>query len=149
MNAEMRPEEQSVFSCDAATAQSALDILRQSPGLMVRQPLSRHNHPLQFCDYHDIAAPFRSQVTLPAGTWGRGAAGRPATKYAFMAALEHYIPQAAEAEKRARTRQPLQEFRTVALDAFRDDFTYFGAMAATAMQLLRRSGARSQAITAA
>lgn len=106
---------------------------------MVRQPLARAGNPLAFCDYHAVAAPYLDSVQDQlAGTWGRGAAGRPSTKLAFMLALESYIPAAAEEEIRAQARQPLRRWVDDALSAFRDDFSYCAAMASAAQDVLRR-----------
>jgi hypothetical protein len=49
----------------------ALAILRESPGVMIRQPLSRAGNPLAAMDYHAVAAAEREQfpgLVLPPGT---------------------------------------------------------------------------------
>lgn len=127
-----------MFSCDIETATAALAVLQTSPGMMVRQPLSRSGNALAFCDYHQAAAPYLHQVHVPEGVWGRGAAGKPTTKLAFMMALELYIEQEqAAAEQEARWR-PLRELTSAAMDAFRSDFGYATAMASAASAVLRR-----------
>ena len=105
---------------------------------MVRQPLQRAGHPLADCDYHAIAAPYKSVIVLPDRQYGRGAAGRPSTKTAFMLALETYAVQTRQHEEHEQARRPLREAMNVALAAFAEDFTYFASMAQDASALLRR-----------
>ena len=52
-------------------------ILEDSPGLMVRQPLSRYRNPLAVCDYHVEAAPYRDLYYSSLSFTGKGAAGGP------------------------------------------------------------------------
>ena len=55
----------------ARTAQEALAVLRESRGVMIRQPLLRAGNPLADMDYHAIAAEEREQfpeLVLPGGT---------------------------------------------------------------------------------
>lgn len=66
----------------------AREILQEAPGMMVRQPLARYRNPLSLCDYHAEAAPYRDGFHRKLVFTGRGAAGRPATKHAFMHALQ-------------------------------------------------------------
>jgi hypothetical protein len=127
-----------VLSCDAVTAESALQILRSSRGMMVRQPLARAGHSLADCDYHAISAPYKSVVVLPDRQWGKGAAGKPATKLAFMLALEAYAAREREREEHEAARRPLLEARDAALAAFAEDFTYMVAIAQAASAVLRR-----------
>lgn len=129
-----------MLTCSAAAAEDAARILRSSAGMMVRQPLARAGHELAFCDYHAIAAPYLRAVSLPAHGWGRGAAGRPATKEAFLLALEAYAEAAREHERREARTAPLKPAVAAAMAAFGTDFAYAAAMAAAASQLLARRG---------
>jgi len=110
--------------------------------MMVRQPLARAGHPLASCDYHAIAVPYRSVIVMPDRQYGRGAAGRPSTKLAFMLALETYAAQAREREETEAARRQLLEWRDAALAAFAEDFAYAEAMASAASAVLRRAGSR-------
>jgi len=107
--------------------------------MMVRQPLARAGHPLASCDYHAIAAPYKSVIVMPDRHYGRGAAGRPSTKLAFMFALETYAAQAREREEAEATRRQLLEWRDAALAAFLEDPSYAAAMASAASAVLRRT----------
>ena len=79
---------------------------------------------------------------MPDRQYGRGAAGRPSTKLAFMLALETYAAQAREREETEAARRQLLEWRDAALAAFAEDFAYAEAMASAASAVLRRAGSR-------
>lgn len=114
-----------------AQAAAARDTLRLAGGIMVRQVLRAAGNPLQHCDYHAAAAAsgraaFASSLP-PSGR--RGAAGRPVTKAAFLAALE-------EALRQAETREPARHFAAElagARAAFGSDAGYAAEMAAAAV----------------
>jgi hypothetical protein len=56
-----------------ATVLDALSVLREAPGVMVKQPLSRTGNPLAAMDYHTIARTERAlfpELVLPRGTRG-------------------------------------------------------------------------------
>jgi hypothetical protein len=109
-------------------------ILASCASVAVRQPLARHGHPLAACDYHAAAAPYRQEI---AGSgWGRGAAGRPVTKIAFLAALDN-AALAVRAQLEARRRAWCDQMVASALAAFAADCGYVAAMCDDA----RRSGA--------
>jgi hypothetical protein len=82
------------MQCGAAEIARAITVLRQSPGIMIRGPLARAGSPLASADYHAMAAPYRQsqEARLPAA--GRGAAGRPVAKQAFLAALAAALAEA-------------------------------------------------------
>lgn len=126
-------------SCGEASA--ALVVLRNSPGMMVRQPLARHGSPLATCDYHAAAASYLDRSM--AGTGKRGAAGRPLTKTAFLAALSEACDAAMLAERleqQARERLAALAPGAVeeALAAFRTDHSYAALMADAAVAIMRR-----------
>lgn len=117
-----------------AVVTEAHSILAQAPGLMVRQPLARFRNPLALCNYHDEAAPYRDMYYTSLTHNGRGAAGRPATKHAFMHALQ---VRAAEAMRDA----PLIAAMPLAAEAYeamRDDVSYVMAMAKMAVAVMGR-----------
>lgn len=99
-------------------------ILEDSPGLMVRQPLARYRSPLALCDYHQEAAPYRVQYYSSLACGGRGAAGRPATKLAFMHALR-VRSQAAMRQAPLEMARPLID---EAYAAIAEDVSYVLAM---------------------
>jgi hypothetical protein len=72
-----------------ATVDEAHEILQESSGLMVRQPLAHYHNPLACCDYHAEAAPYRAQYYMALEHHRhRGASAPPTTKMAFMHALQ-------------------------------------------------------------
>jgi hypothetical protein len=133
-------------------AHSALEILRSSSGMMIRQPLQRAGHPLAACDYHAASAPFRARPEdLPAA--GRGAAGRHLTKPAFVIAVEVALLAHREtAEREAALDRAVAALRPPvlpgqierALAAFAADFSYAASMANAAVVLLRKRHAGVQ-----
>jgi hypothetical protein len=124
----------------------ALDVLRESPGMMVRQPLQRAGNPLAACDYHAAAAPYRSRPQdVPAA--GRGAAGRHLTKPAFVLAVETALAldrqadeRKAELERAVAALQPpvSREDVDAAMAAFAVDCSYVTSMANNAVAVLRK-----------
>jgi hypothetical protein len=116
----------------ASIAIEAHEILEESPGLMVRQPLAHYKNPLALCNYHAEAAPYREQYYLKLVAHGRGAAGRPATKTAFMHAL---LIRSTYAMKNA----PLVRAMPLVAEAFEamtQDFSYVAAMSQMATSIL-------------
>jgi hypothetical protein len=117
-------------NCTAFTVASALDCLEAAKGLMIRQPLSRIGSPLARCDYHAVAAPYRSRFETLTGA-GRGAAGRHIAKQAFCSALRELLAVCRELD-------PIAAFEAVshrAWLAFASDFAYCEAMALAARTL--------------
>jgi hypothetical protein len=115
----------------------AYDTLLASSGLMVRQPLAHDHNPLAMCDYHAEAAPYREQYYRALTFKGRGAAGRPATKQAFMHAL---LVRIASAMRDA----PLLAQMPLAAEAYaamRTDVSYVMAMSKMAVAVLARQHA--------
>ena len=127
-------------------AESALDVLRSSSGMMVRQPLQRAGNPLAYCDYHAAAAPYRLHASeVPAA--GRGAAGRHLTKPAFVIAVESVLAEERDQEQRqAELERAVSRLRCAvlpaqverAMSAFVSDYSYTAAMAAAAVAVLRK-----------
>jgi predicted peroxiredoxin len=115
----------------------AHDILLASPGLMVRQPLAHGHNPLALCDYHAEAAPYRDQYYHSLTFKGRGAAGRPATKQAFMHALLVRITSAMR-DAPLLAQMPLA---AEAYAAMRTDVSYVMAMSKMAVAVLSRQHA--------
>jgi len=99
---------------------------------MVRQPLQRIASPLAECDYHAVAAPYKSQFRLMfTDPGGRGAAGRHITKRAFCFALSLLV-------NAARQMSPVAAFAGItqrAWDAFSRDPGYAEDMARAAAAL--------------
>lgn len=133
----------------AADAAAALRVLQAAGGIMVRQALAAAGNPLASCDYHAAALPYMTEPYLAAcsadGEWGRGAAGRPVTRLAFMAALRAALRAAEQAE-------PARAFAAdlAAADrAFSSDSGYAEAMAKAAVALRARAVRRSSADRAA
>jgi hypothetical protein len=116
------------------TALEAHSILAGSPGLMVRQPLARFRNPLALCDYHSEAAPYRDMFYSTLSHTGRGAAGRPATKHAFMHALK---VRAADAMRDAPLLAAMP-LAAEAYDAMRSDVSYVMAIAKSAVTVLAK-----------
>ena len=115
----------------------AHEILAGAPGLMVRQPLARYRNPLALCDYHAEAAPYRASYYSSLEFRGKGAAGRPATKHAFMHALRC---RSADAMREA----PLiaaMPLAAEAYDAMRADVSYVMAMSKMAVSVLAKQHA--------
>jgi hypothetical protein len=109
-------------------------ILSVSYGMMVRQPLARCRNPLALCDYHAEAAPYREQYYDSLACHGRGAAGRPATKQAFMHALR---VRTADAMRDAPLLAAMP-LAAEAYDAMRTDVSYVMAMSKMAVSVLER-----------
>lgn len=125
----------------AADCLAARELLERSPGLMVRQPLARAGHPLAGCDYHAEAAPYRDAAWAALAWSGRrGAAGRPATKVAFMAAL---ADRAATALADARL-VALMPLAAEAFAAMRADAAYLTGVARAAVAIRERDHAQRQ-----
>lgn len=118
-------------TCRLSDVAAALECLRASLGMMVRQPLARAGSPLADCDYHAAARPW---LDLGAPPGGRGAAGRPRTKEAFCTALA----DALERGRRAQMDEYCVPQVAAALDAFGRDHSYAAAMAQAAVALLHR-----------
>lgn len=112
----------------------AHSILAQAPGLMVRQPLASVRNSLALCDYHAEAAPYRDMYYTSLTHNGRGAAGRPATKHAFMHALKI---RATEAMRDAPLLAAMP-LAAEAYDAMRSDVSYVMAMAKMAVTVMQR-----------
>lgn len=110
----------------------AHSILQDSPGLMVRQPLARYRNPLALCNYHQEAAPYRIQYYGSLSFTGKGAAGRPATKFAFMHALR---VRSAEAMRDAPYELGLPLLASEAYEAFGQDVSYVLAMVKLAVSV--------------
>jgi hypothetical protein len=117
-----------------AVVTEAHSILANSPGLMVRQPLARLGNPLALCDYHNEAAPYRERFYTSLVHTGRGAAGRPATKHAFMHALQ---VRASDAMRDAPMLGAMP-LAAEAYDAMRTDVSYVMAMAKMAVSVMAR-----------
>lgn len=134
------PDEQSVLIsvggvlCSVREALDALALLEKSPGLMVRQPLERAGNSLASCDYHREAAPYRHQFYVRLACKGRGAAGRPATKHAFMHALRVRSSEAMERAPYAAR----QDYADEAYAAMGIDVAYVAAMAQMAVGVLEK-----------
>ena len=129
-----RPVAVGGVTCTCAQAQRALAALAAAGGIMVAQVLRGAGSPLAGCDYHAAAAPFL--LPLPAAG-GRGAAGRPVTRTAFMRAIAAVLDAAARAE-------PARHFASrldAARDAFGSDAGYAAAMASAAVAVLEREHA--------
>jgi hypothetical protein len=134
------------ISVTSEQAQVALEILRSSQGMMIRQPLARAGHPLAACDYHAAAAPFRARAQdVPSA--GRGAAGRHLAKPAFIIAVESALAldrqaaqQYAELEHAVASLHPRVPPEQVgrALAAFAVDSSYVTLMASAAVAVLRK-----------
>lgn len=110
----------------------AVEILKAAPGMMVRQPLLKAGSPLAACDYHAVAAPYKDLFTDAAVT-GRGAAGRPITKQAFILALEEKLAQLVK----LAPVQAVLPLVTQAWSMFAVDATYAAEIASEAVRLLR------------
>jgi hypothetical protein len=127
-------------------AEEALEVLRASSGMMVRQPLQRAGSPLAACDYHAASAPFRQRPADVAAR-GRGAAGRHLTKPAFVLAVESLLAEERSREQRAaelesavaRLAVPVpREQVEEALAAFTADHSYAVTIAGAAVAVLRK-----------
>jgi hypothetical protein len=132
-------------SVTCAQAASALDVLGRTGGAAIRQVLTAAGSPLAACDYPAAAAPLKDEpfreIPFPpsAAGYGRGAAGRPAARQAFIAAIEKVL-------RRAETAEPARQFAAElagARDAFSSDAGYAAAMAAAAVAVREKDhGAR-------
>lgn len=121
-----------------ATVTEAHDILQESPGLMVRQPLARYGNPLSVCDYHSEAKPYRAMFYVKLSHQGhRGASAPPTTKLAFMQAL------AVRASVAIRTGPLVRAMPLVAeaYDAMAKDVAYVMAMSEMAKGILAKQHA--------
>jgi len=115
-----------VTYAEAAAARAAL---AKAGGIMVRQVLKAAGSPLAVCDYHAAAVRFRGQfLAVPAA--GRGAAGRPVARQAFIKAIEEALRQAETAEPARHFAAELDACRA----AFGSDAGYAAAMAGVAVQ---------------
>ena len=135
-----RPVEIGGITVTYAQAAVARATLASSGGIMVRQVLMAAGNPLAGCDYHAAASPYRRLFIFPDGgygphQYGRGAAGRPATKQAFLHAIDEELRKAEAAEPARHFAGELGEAR----DAFGSDAGYAAAMAAAAVQARREA----------
>jgi hypothetical protein len=120
----------------------ALDCLRSSRGLMVRQPLARIGSPLAECDYHAVAAPHLHSFADFRHS-GRGAAGRHLTKTAFCIALDSHLGEMRAAEPGLYFTSSVAD----ALQAFASDHAYAASIAGAAVTYRRKryqTGLRQQ-----
>jgi len=120
-----------------AQAASALDALERSGGVMIRQVLAAVSSPLAGCDYLSALEPFKAPPPAARNGYGRGAAGRPAARQAFIRAIRAALDGAAAAE-------PARHFAaelTSARDAFGSDAGYATAMARAAVAVRERAHA--------
>lgn len=124
-------------------AESALRVLAASGGAAVAQVLRAAGNPLAGCDYRRAAAPFMTGALaaalldregLEAVVRGRGAAGFPAVKRAFMAAVRVALGRVEAAEPARHHAGALAAARA----AFGRDFGYAEAMARAAVVLRER-----------
>jgi hypothetical protein len=135
-----RPVSVGGVTVTCAQAAAALGALRASGGIMVRQVLAAAASPLAACDYHAAALPFipavRAEEQAPACS-GRGAAGRPVTKTAFMRAVSAALAAAGRAEPARHFAGDLEQ----AMAAFSSDSGYAAAMARAAVAVAGREHA--------
>lgn len=121
-----------------AQAADALAALEAASGTMVRQVLTAAGSPLAACDYHAAAGPYLARCLAAAACGhGRGAAGRPVTKMAFMAALRDALDGALAAEPARHFAADLARARA----AFSADSGYAAAMAKAAVAVAAREHA--------
>jgi hypothetical protein len=121
-----------------ATVSEAHEILQESSGLMVRQPLAHYNNPLSCCDYHAEAKPYRDQVYLQLKHHGhRGASAPPTTKLAFMHALQVRSQEAIRSAPLVRAMPLIAE----ACEAMAHDVAYVMAMSEMAKSVLSKQHA--------
>lgn len=121
-----------------AQASAALPVLAAASGVAVASVLKAARSPLADCDYRAAAAPFLG--TGPAGSggpWGRGAAGRPVTRQAFMAAISAALAAARDAEPARHYAVTVHAARA----AFASDSGYAAAMAKAAVTAAQREHA--------
>jgi hypothetical protein len=126
-----------------AQAAAAVAALAQAGGIMVRQVLDAAGSPLAGCDYLAAGKMYRelAEAELAAEDHhrGRGAAGLPVAKRAFMAALAHAMAACEAAE-------PARHFAAelaAAREAFSADAGYAASMARAAVALKERDHASS------
>lgn len=118
-----------------ATVSEAHEILQESSGLMVRQPLAHYHNPLACCNYHAEAAPYREQVYLQLKHHGhRGASAPPTTKLAFMRALQVRSRSAMLSAPLVRAMPLIAE----AYEAMAKDVAYVMSMSELAKSVLAR-----------
>jgi hypothetical protein len=130
-----------------AQAASAADALARAGGAAVRQVLAAAGSPLAGCDYRAASAPF-TLAGGPPGQYGRGAAGRPVIKTAFIRAIRLELAAAEAAEPARLFAAELEGARA----AFRGDSGYAAAMATAALAVRekdRAAAARPVAVSAA
>jgi hypothetical protein len=121
-----------------ATVSEAHEILQESSGLMVRQPLAHYNNPLSCCDYHAEAAPYRDAVYLRLKHHGhRGASAPPTTKLAFMHALQVRSKSAMLSAPLVRAMPLIVE----AYEAMAHDVAYVMAMSEMAKSVMAKQHA--------
>jgi len=127
-------------TCGQAAADAAA--LEAAGGVMIRQVLAAACSPLAACDYLSALEPFKAPAVKEAPPasrdgYGRGAAGRPAARTAFIAAI-------ASALEEARRQEPAVVFAAeldAAQAAFAADEGYAAAIAAAAVAVLAREHA--------
>jgi hypothetical protein len=121
-----------------ATVSEAHEILQESSGLMVRQPLAHYDNPLACCDYHAEAAPYRQQYYQQLRHHGhRGASAPPTTKLAFMHALQVRSKSAMRSAPLVRAMPLIAE----ACEAMSRDVAYVMAMSEMAKSVLAKQHA--------
>jgi hypothetical protein len=121
-----------------ATVSEAHEILHESSGLMVRQPLEHYRNPLACCDYHAEAAPYRSLYYKRLAHHGhRGASAPPTTKFAFMHALQVRSLAAMHSAPLVRAMPLVAE----AYEAMAKDVAYVMAMSEMAKNVLAKQHA--------
>ena len=135
----------------AGQAARDADALARAGGVAIRQVLAASGSPLAACDYRAALAPFREPAARGAAPvsrngYGRGAAGRPAARTAFIAAIRAALDAAEREEPAAVFAGGL----AAASAAFGSDAAYAAAMADAAVQVLRREhAARLRALLSA
>jgi len=134
----------------AGQAARDADALARAGGVAIRQVLAASGSPLAACDYRAALAPFREpgtgQQAVSRNGYGRGAAGRPAARTAFIAAIRAALDAAEREEPAAVFAAGL----AAASAAFGSDAAYAAAMADAAVQVLRREhAARLRALLSA
>lgn len=123
-------------SVTVASGRHAADVLENSPGLMIRQPLRRIGHPLAWCNYHAEAAPYRDRYASLAFT-GRGAAGRHVAKCAFIHAVRFRCDEGMRLAPYIAVLPLLRQ----AYQAMGSDPSYFMEMARSAVVLMEKQHA--------
>jgi hypothetical protein len=119
-----------------AQAARAADLLKRAGGAAVRQVLTAAGSPLASCDYRAAAIPF-TLAGGPPGQYGRGAAGRPVIKTAFIRAIRFALAEAGAAEPARHFAAELAGAR----EAFSSDAGYAASMAAAAVTVREKDHA--------